>query len=49
MQTCDHCGDSVTDKFVRVFGNERGEVFACPNCTANVGIVEVARRRARNR
>lgn len=46
MQTCAYCGNDVSDKFVRVFGNQRGEVHACPNCTANVGIVEVARRRA---
>jgi hypothetical protein len=47
MQTCNYCGSAVTDAFVRVFGFDSGEVFACPNCTANVGIAEVAMRRAR--
>jgi hypothetical protein len=47
MQTCDYCGSSVSDGFVRVFALDTGEVLACPNCTANVGIAEVATRRAR--
>jgi hypothetical protein len=46
MQTCDYCGSAVTEAFVRVFALDSGEVLACPNCTANVGIAEVAMRRA---
>jgi predicted RNA-binding Zn-ribbon protein involved in translation (DUF1610 family) len=48
MQSCDYCDSPVSDKFVRVFGDEAGAVHACPNCAANVGIAETARQRARN-
>jgi hypothetical protein len=47
MDSCDHCGNPVSERFVRVVGVDSGDVFACPNCTANVGIAEVAMRRAR--
>ncbi|SDQ85771.1 DUF7563 family protein [Halopelagius longus] len=47
MSTCDHCGSHVSEHFVRVFADERGRVLACPNCSANAGIAEVARRRTR--
>jgi hypothetical protein len=46
MPKCDHCGTHVSDQFVRVFGDEFGQVHACPNCSANAGIAEVARQRA---
>jgi hypothetical protein len=47
MDSCDHCNSPVSAQFVRVFAVDSGEVLACPNCTANVGIAEVAMRRAR--
>ena len=47
MPTCDHCGGHVSDRFARVFTNEDGRLLACPNCSANAGIAEVARHRAR--
>ncbi|MFB6074367.1 MAG: hypothetical protein ABEJ89_05095 [Haloarculaceae archaeon] len=46
MPECDHCGAHVSERFARVFANERGSVRACPNCSANAGIAEVARERA---
>jgi hypothetical protein len=46
MPTCDHCGAHVSDQFVRVFADETGNINACPNCSANAGIAEVARERA---
>ncbi|MFB6301828.1 MAG: hypothetical protein ABEH78_03040 [Haloferacaceae archaeon] len=45
MPTCDHCGSHVSERFERVFADERGRVLACPGCSANAGIVEVARNR----
>jgi hypothetical protein len=47
MPKCDHCGAHVSDQFARVFGDEHGRVHACPGCSANAGIAEVARERAR--
>ena len=32
MPTCQNCGSFVTPRFVRVFGTNGGEVFACPDC-----------------
>ena len=46
MPMCDHCGSHVSERFARVFANERGQVMACPSCSANAGIAEVARERA---
>jgi predicted SprT family Zn-dependent metalloprotease len=48
MPECKHCGAHVSDRFARVFADERGRVYACPSCSANAGIAEVARQRARN-
>jgi len=45
MPTCDHCGEHVSERFARVFENEDGDLLACPGCSANAGIAEVARRR----
>ncbi|EJN59629.1 hypothetical protein SAMN04487950_3096 [Halogranum rubrum] len=47
MPSCDHCGSHVSERFARVFADATGRVFACPNCSANAGIAEVARQRAR--
>jgi hypothetical protein len=46
MPQCHHCGAHVSDQFARVFAEEDGSVNACPNCSANAGIAEVARERA---
>ena len=46
MPTCDHCGGHVSDQFARVFTDATGLLHACPSCTANAGIAEVARERA---
>jgi hypothetical protein len=46
MPTCDHCDAHVSDRFARVFADERGRLLACPSCSANAGIAEVARERA---
>lgn len=46
MSNCKHCGAHVPDRFERVFAGSDGEIRACPNCAANAGIAEVARRRA---
>jgi hypothetical protein len=47
MPECDHCGEHVSDRFERVFADERGRLSACPNCAANAGIAESARQRDR--
>jgi len=47
MPDCDHCGAHVSERFARVFADEGGYVHACPSCSANAGIAEVARQRAR--
>ena len=46
MSQCDHCGAHVSERFARVFADERGDILACPNCSANAGIAEVCRERA---
>jgi hypothetical protein len=46
MPRCDHCDAHVSDRFARVFAEEDGQVYACPNCSANAGIAEVSRDRA---
>jgi predicted RNA-binding Zn-ribbon protein involved in translation (DUF1610 family) len=48
MAACTHCGSHVSERFVHVFGDERGRVFACPDCAANVGIAETTKRRAKH-
>lgn len=45
MPTCDHCGAHVSERFERVFADEHGRLEACPNCAANAGIAEEAKRR----
>ena len=47
MPRCDHCGSHVSDRFARVFADEHGDLNACPDCSANAGIAEVSRERAR--
>jgi hypothetical protein len=47
MPTCNHCDAHVSEQFARVFADEAGAVHACPSCSANAGIAEVARQRAR--
>lgn len=46
MPKCDHCSSHVSDQFARVFADKYGRIHACPNCSANAGIAEVARERA---
>ena len=46
MPKCNHCGAHVSEQFARVFADENGRVRACPDCSANAGIAEVARQRA---
>ena len=47
MAACDHCGTHVSERFVRVFADESGTVRACPNCSANAGLADVMRERAK--
>lgn len=47
MPECTHCNAHVSDRFARVFADENGEIHACISCSANAGIAEVARDRAR--
>ncbi len=47
MASCEHCGTHVSERFVRVFADEYGEVHACPHCSSNAGIAEVAKQRSR--
>ncbi|MFD1512858.1 DUF7563 family protein [Halomarina rubra] len=46
MPTCDHCDAHISEQFRAVFADERGEVLACPNCSANSGIADESRRRS---
>jgi len=48
MPTCEHCEAHVSERFARVFADARGRIHACPNCSANAGIAEVAKERAQN-
>jgi predicted RNA-binding Zn-ribbon protein involved in translation (DUF1610 family) len=45
MPTCDNCGKHVSEGFHRVFSDDHGNVYACPNCAANAGIGEETRER----
>ncbi|WP_200840286.1 hypothetical protein [Halorubrum sp. JWXQ-INN 858] len=45
MPACEHCDGHVSERFARVFADARGRVLACPNCSANAGIAEVAQQR----
>jgi hypothetical protein len=45
MSHCTYCDTFVSTDFVRVFGDENGRVYACPNCTANAGIQQVSTER----
>ncbi|AGB39746.1 hypothetical protein Natoc_4049 [Natronococcus occultus SP4] len=47
MPTCDHCDAHVSERFARVFADERGEIHACVSCSANAGIAEAAKERVR--
>lgn len=47
MPSCENCDNHVSEKFARVFGERNGEVHACPNCSAQAGIAETSRDRAR--
>ncbi|WP_438267375.1 DUF7563 family protein [Halomarina litorea] len=49
MAKCDHCNAHVSERFARVFANESGQIHACPSCSANAGIAEVSRERARDK
>jgi hypothetical protein len=49
MANCDHCNAHVSERFARVFADETGAIHACPSCSANAGIAEVSRDRARKR
>jgi predicted RNA-binding Zn-ribbon protein involved in translation (DUF1610 family) len=46
MPRCKNCGEHVSDRFERVFGDDEGNVYACPDCSANAGIGEVTRDRS---
>ncbi|MFC5973871.1 hypothetical protein ACFPYI_21315 [Halomarina salina] len=46
MPQCTHCSGHISQRFMTVFGDENSQVYACPNCSANAGIAEVARLRA---
>lgn len=42
MPSCNECGEWVSERFHRVFSNERGELWGCLNC----GIQQAGSRRA---
>lgn len=46
MPECNHCGSHVSDRFARVFADEKGRLHACTSCAANAGIAEIAKKRA---
>ncbi|WP_438267592.1 DUF7563 family protein [Halovenus salina] len=46
MPECNTCGEHVSDRFIRVFGDKTGVVYACPACSANAGIGETTRERS---
>ncbi|WP_420191838.1 DUF7563 family protein [Haloplanus salinarum] len=46
MPECSTCGEHVSDRFRRVFGDETGVVYACPACSANAAIGEATRERS---
>lgn len=45
MPQCQHCNNHISESFRKVFSNRKGEVNACPNCSAQSGIEEVSQRR----
>ncbi len=47
MPECDNCGGHVSDRFARVFADDRGRLAACLECSANAGIASASRDRVR--
>ena len=45
MSRCNYCDAFVSSNFIRVFGDDKGRVFACPNCSANAGVSQVSAER----
>lgn len=46
MTECNYCGSYVSHDFARVFADTNGRILACPSCSANAGIADVAVHRA---
>jgi len=40
MSNCNTCGGFVSPDFVRVFGSNENELFACPNCAPMSAIAD---------
>lgn len=40
MPKCKNCDGHISENFYRVFADDKGEVRACPNCSAQAGIAE---------
>jgi len=40
MHECKQCGSFVTTDFVRVFGNNRNQVYGCPDCMTYADLIE---------
>lgn len=50
MAYCYECNSHISDDFARVFADEDGIVWACPECAPQSGIAESAKNnRARHR
>lgn len=45
MPACDNCGAHVSRRFAQVFADDRGRLFACPECAAQAGVAQVALER----
>lgn len=48
MPQCENCDKHISERFRRVFSDKNGNVYACPNCSANAGIGDTTLRRSRN-
>jgi len=49
MPQCDNCGEHISERFKRVFGDRAGNIYACLHCSANAGIGAVTRDRGERR
>jgi len=42
MRSCESCGSEVSSDYARVFGDNQGQVHACPDCRSQSAVLNGA-------